>query len=59
MNGQQRLVWLHPNGYLMTQQENGWVMGQLPSHSQPVKVVRMLSHNNYTPYLQGGMNGVT
>ncbi len=37
VNGQ-RLVWLHPNGYLMTQQDNGWHMEQLPSHSQPAKV---------------------
>lgn len=37
VNGQ-RLVWLHPNGYLMTQQEEGWQMEQLLSHTQPVKV---------------------
>lgn len=31
VNGQHRLVWLHPNGYLMTQQEGGWMVDQVSS----------------------------
>ena len=32
------MVWMHPNGYLMSRQEGGWNIEQAPSHSQPVKV---------------------
>lgn len=38
VNGQ-RMVWLHPSGYLMTQQqEGGWQVDNFPVQTQSVKV---------------------
>jgi len=34
----QKMLWMHPNGYLLSPQDSSWTMDQYSTHSQPAKV---------------------
>ena len=41
VNGQ-RTIYLHPSGYLVSQQDGAWIFEEPSPHSQPSKVCRVI-----------------
>lgn len=50
LNGQ-RQVFMHPDGYLLSQHKGAWYFEPITSHTQPTKVSTLLHHINNNLFL--------